>query len=347
VPLAVGVTAAGPRAVANAQWYARRAKPVYAHGRATPPRPDRRAAQTFGFRTIAAKDGALYLNGERLYLRAALDQDYYPGTFYTPPSVAFLEDTMQKAKAMGLNCLRCHIKVADPAYLEAADRAGVLVWAELPNWRHFTPAVSDLAHATLTGIVARDHHHPAIIIWTIINEGWGLDLKDDAGHRAWLQQAYHWMKALDPTRLVVDNSACHPNFHLESDLDDFHFYAALPDHRERWDNFVNEYATRPAWTYSPHGDAVRTGREPLLVSEFGNWGLPDANLLRDDAGREPWWFETGLEWGEGIVYLTGCRPFRCWGLAAVFGSWRFHCHPVARVRSNTRSRPWAATPTLC
>ncbi len=325
VPLAAGaVTAEAVLTVPDAQWWSPDAPnlyqlttALYAGAALTD-----EAAQTFGFCTIAAKDGALYLNGERLYLRGALDQDYYPGTFYTPPSVAFLEDEMRQAKAMGLNCLRCHIKVADPAYLEAADRLGVLIWAELPNWRHFTPAVGALAYATLTGIVARDHHHPSIIIWTVINEGWGLDLKDDAGHRAWLQQAYHWLKALDPTRLVVDNSACEPNFHVESDLDDFHYYAALPDHRERWDKFVDEYATRPAWTYSPHGDAVRTGREPLLVSEFGNWGLPDANALRDAAGREPWWFETGLEWGEGIVYPHGVQArFRRWGLAAVFGSW--------------------------
>ena len=281
------------------------------------------ATQTFGFRTIEARDGALYLNGERLYLRAALDQDYYPGTFYTPPSAAFIEDQFRKAKAMGLNCLRCHIKVADPAYLEAADRLGLLVWAELPNWRHFTPTGAEAAKEVLSGMLARDGHHPSVIAWTIINEGWGLNLKDDATHRAWLRDMYHWLKALDPSRLVVDNSACHPNFHVEGDLDDFHFYAALPDHRARWDQFVADYAARPAWTFSPHGDAVRTGREPLLVSEFGNWGLPDADTLLESGGREPWWFETGLEWGEGIVYPHGVQArFRRWGLEAVFGSWR-------------------------
>ncbi|MCC7361096.1 MAG: hypothetical protein IT317_16550 [Anaerolineales bacterium] len=280
-------------------------------------------ARTFGFRTIEARAGALYLNGSRLYLRAALDQDYYPGTFYTPPSAAFIDDQFRKAKAMGLNCLRCHIKVADPAYLDAADRLGLLVWAELPNWRHFTPTGAEAAQEVLRGMLARDGHHPAILLWTIINEGWGLNLKDDPTHRAWLREMYHWLRALDPSRLVVDNSACHPNFHLASDLDDFHFYAALPDHRARWDQFVADYAARPAWTFSPHGDAVRTGREPLLVSEFGNWGLPDADTLLDPDGREPWWFETGLEWGEGIVYPHGVQArFRRWGLDAVFGSWR-------------------------
>lgn len=47
---------------------------------------------TFGFRTIETRDGKFYLNGEPLYLRAALDQDYYPDTICTVPSVEFLED---------------------------------------------------------------------------------------------------------------------------------------------------------------------------------------------------------------------------------------------------------------
>jgi beta-galactosidase/beta-glucuronidase len=90
-------------------------------------------AETFGFRTVEARDGRIYLNGEPLYLRGALDQDYYPDGICTPPSEAFLEDQFRKAKALGLNCLRCHIKVPDPRYYAVADRVGMLVWAELPN----------------------------------------------------------------------------------------------------------------------------------------------------------------------------------------------------------------------
>ena len=74
-----------------------------------------------------------------------------------------------------------------------------------------------------------------------------------------------WVKAADPGRLVVDNSPIAPSFHVRSDLDDFHFYAAIPDHRRSWDGFVEALATRPAWTYGPGGD-VRTRTEPLLCS---------------------------------------------------------------------------------
>ena len=39
-------------------------------------------------------------------------------------------------------------------------------------------------------------------------------------------------------------------------------------------SFVRQFGRRPLWTYSSHGDSLRRGDEPLVVSEFGNWGLP-------------------------------------------------------------------------
>ena len=67
-------------------------------------------AATCGFRTVEARNGRIYLNGAPIYLRGVLDQAYYPGTIYTPPSLEFLEDQARKAKALGLNCLRIHIR---------------------------------------------------------------------------------------------------------------------------------------------------------------------------------------------------------------------------------------------
>jgi hypothetical protein len=279
-----------------------------------------RHGESFGFRTVEIRDGRLMLNGEPLYLRAALDQDYYPDTICTPPSLAFIEDQFRKAKELGLNCLRCHIKAPDPRYYEAADRLGLLVWTELPNGGLMTERSQARKEALLKGIVDRDGNHPSIICWTIINENWGVDLVHDANDRAWLTRTYDWLKAYDPTRLVVDNSALAPSFHVKTDLADFHFYAAIPDSRHLWDRFVEELAGRPSWLFSPH-DATVTGREALLCSEFGNWGLPDPELLKDSEGREPWWFETGHDWGEGVAYAHGIENrFSDWSLKPVFGS---------------------------
>ncbi len=278
------------------------------------------AESTFGFRTIEARDGKLFLNGEPFYLRAALDQDYYPDTICTLPSVEFIEDQFRKAKELGLNALRLHIKAPDPRYYDVADRMGMLIWAELPNGGLSTVRSRARKEATLKGIIDRDGNHPSIFCWTIINENWGVDLVNDPDHREWLKRMYAWAKAYDPSRLVVDNSPLSPSFHVETDIADYHFYAAIPDSRAKWDKFVEEMASRPDWLFSPEGDAVIRGDEPLMCSEFGNWGLPHPDKLKDRAGREPWWFETGHDWGEGVMYAHGVEHrFSDWSLDRVFG----------------------------
>jgi len=284
-----------------------------------------RVEQSFGFRTIETRDGRLFLNGQPLHLRGALDQDYYPEMISTVPSVEFLEDEFRKAKELGLNCLRCHIKAPDPRYYDVADRIGLLIWTELPNGGISTERSRARKEATLKGIVDRDGHHPSIIIWTIINENWGVDLVHDAEHREWLKRIYNWLKAYDPSRLVVDNSPLYPSFHVQADIADYHFYAAYPDNRRSWDRFVRDLASRPPWLFSLEGDAVQAGTEPLMCSEFGNWGLPNPEQLKDEDGREPWWFETGHDWGEGIMYPHGIENrFADWSLDRAFGElWGF------------------------
>ncbi|WP_375451800.1 glycoside hydrolase family 2 protein [uncultured Devosia sp.] len=261
----------------------------------------------FGFRTIETRDGKLWLNGQPLYLRAALDQDYYPEGICTPPSVEFLEDQVRKAKALGLNMLRTHIKVPDPRYIEVADRLGLLLWTEIPNVQTFTAASAQRLRDTMAGILRRDGNHPSIIAWTIINEDWGTRLVENADHRQWLKDTYDWLKQLDPSRLVSDNSACFPNFHVKSDLNDYHYYRSVPERREEWDDLTEQFANSAAWTYSSLGDAEWRGDEPLIVSEFGVWGLPDpAKVLLQD-GTEPFWMETGDTWGQGVAVPHGIQ----------------------------------------
>jgi hypothetical protein len=303
------------------------------------------AMESFGFRTIEAKDGQLFLNGQPLMLRAALDQDYYPGTVYTPPSLEFIEDQLRKAKHLGLNCMRVHIKVADPRYYAAADRLGMLIWTEIPNWKDLTQVARQNARQTLNGILERDWNHPSIIIWTIINENWGTNIGFDAAHRAWLSETYDYIKSVDPFRLVVDNSACHGNFHVVTDIEDMHNYYAIPDHYQNWRDWVAGLASRPPWTFAPGfqtpqewqryfqnpwdltawkyaPEVRRKGDEPIVLSEFGNWGLPDVDKLRAGfGGNDPWWFETGYEFGDGVVYPHGIQKrFHDFRLDRVFGS---------------------------
>ncbi len=269
----------------------------------------------FGMRSIAYRNGQFILNGEPIYLLSALDQDLYPDTIYTVPSEEFMRDQFRKAKELGLNSLRCHIKPPDPIYLDLADEMGLLIWAEVPSWRTFwvrgtlepdqlqlPDELKARVKATLEGIVERDFNHPSLMIWTIVNEDWGTSTPLHADDRAWVTSLYDYCKQIDPTRLVVDNSPClhawGPNLHTKSDIDDFHIYHAIPDNARTFVHTVEQLALRPLWTYSSNGDAQRRGDEPIVLSEFGNWGLPSLKALRDYHGGEPHWFDLGPWWSD-------------------------------------------------
>jgi len=296
----------------------------------------------FGFREISTSNGQILLNGEPLFLLCALDQDLYPDTIYTVPSEEFLRDQFEKARQLGLNSLRCHIKPPDPRYLDLADEMGLLIWAEIPSWRTFqtkpfvypeqiavTEQIKHRVERTLEEMVRRDLNHPSLVIWTIVNEDWGTSLPLSSEDRAWVAQMYERCKELDPTRLVVDNSACPhawgPNIHVHTDLEDFHIYANIPDQARNWEQAIDQFALRPLWTYSTHDDTRRTGHEPLVLSEFGNWGLPSLKALREHYGGDPGWFDIGAWWSpwEGLSgWATGVEErFKALGLDAIWGDY--------------------------
>lgn len=272
----------------------------------------------FGMRSIAARDGNIYLNGQPVFLAAALDQDFYPGSIYTPPSTAYLRDQFRRAREMGLNMLRCHIKTPDPRYLDLCDEMGILVWYEIPNWAVLTTKSGKRGREHLEAMLERDYNHASILILSVMNESWGIDLSEK-WQREWLVDMFDYAKSLDPTRLIVDNSACEGNYHIKSDIDDYHVYFSIPDHADRWAAWCKDFAGRPAWTYTRHGDAQRTKKEPILLSEFGNWGLPKlSNLRKCYGGQDPWWFRTGA----GAARPEGCEQrFHQYELSQVFGSY--------------------------
>jgi hypothetical protein len=249
-------------------------------------------SKRFGMRKIEAKEGRVWLNNQPIFLAGALDQAFYPRTIYTAPSTEFLRDQFVKAKEMGLNLMRCHIKVPSETYLDLCDEIGLLVWYELPNGARLSQAFRQRALDTMQQMWGRDAGHPCIVILTIINESWGIDL-NNGEQRRWLANTYRWAKERFPTWLVVDNSACIPNFHVVSDLDDYHVYFNIPDQAEDFAEWVTAFIGREAGTFTGYGDAQYRRSEPLLISEFGNWGLPRVDGIIAAEGGEPYWFKTG------------------------------------------------------
>src|SRR5262249_26259989 len=150
-------------------------------------------------RSFTFRDGQFLLNGKPVFLLSALDQDLYPNTIYSVPSEEFLRDQFHKARELGLNSLRCHIKAPDPRYLDLADELGLLIWAEIPSGRTFwpkgtlprqrlaiPPQLKARVDQTLAAMIERDYNHPSLVIWTLVNEDWGTALPFSAADRQWV-----------------------------------------------------------------------------------------------------------------------------------------------------------------
>lgn len=242
------------------------------------------------------------LNHQPVYLQMTLDQSYHPEGFYTFPSDAFMRDEILRSKRIGLNANRIHIKVEVPRKLYWADRLGLLIMADVPNfWGDPTPEAQRESEFALRGMVARDFNHPAIFSWVTFNETWGLFTKqaDDKKTylpetQGWVIQMYRLAKQLDPTRLVEDNSPCNYD-HTETDLNTWHDYLPGYAWRERLAQIVRDTYPGSKWNFI--GGRTQAS-QPLFNSECGNvWGYDgstgdvdytyDYHIMMNEFRRQP------------------------------------------------------------
>ena len=136
----------------------------------------------FGMRDVGVKplyeNGPNYvtLNGKPTYLKGALDQSFNPWGVSSYVSDEAIREHLQQAQAAGFNFLRVHVKLEDPRYLYWADRLGIILQCDLPNFGMGSYCeLSRRRHEEmLRGAVARDYNHPSIISWCLFNETWGL-----------------------------------------------------------------------------------------------------------------------------------------------------------------------------
>jgi hypothetical protein len=237
-----------------------------------------RVTVTGGLRRIEIRGEALYLNGDRLYVRGVLDQGYWPDSGLTAPDQDALLRDLELARGVGYNLVRKHIKLEDPRWLHHADTMGMLVWAEPPAPSRCTERSVRAFLDQLAPMVARDANHPSIVIWGLYNEEWGLDwdIPGSTERADAARAAYDALHELDDTRPIVENSGW---AHVRSDLVDWHYYdedpaawaatlAALADGtREDFPVKLGpDFVVDKSFYGSP--DFPRTG-VPILNSEYG------------------------------------------------------------------------------
>ncbi|CAN5427581.1 hypothetical protein BH09GEM1_BH09GEM1_36990 [soil metagenome] len=217
------------------------------------------------------------LNGKPVYLQLSLDQSYHPQGFYTFPTDSILRNEILQARQIGLTGLREHIKIEAPRKLYWADRLGVLMMADVPNWWGPPDSTSFAEHDyAMREMIERDYNHPSVFAWIAYNEAWGIVSKVNGKdvYTPETQQnvirSVRLAKQLDPTRLVEDNSPCCGRGHTETDLNSWHEY--LPGYR--WEKRVSIISdstfSGSSWNFEK---GYTQKQQPMFNSEFGNvWG---------------------------------------------------------------------------
>jgi hypothetical protein len=159
-----------------------------------------RTSTTFGIRDFTVQDGQFILNGAPIYIRGVILQPHYPVNLVTPPDLEMLVRELNLVKEAGFNLLRSHLRPATPGLLELADRLGILVYAETSlGWIRENPRLLEQGRREIQELIGRDRNHPSVVFWGIFNENVAASaVNSDALLR--------FTRALDPTRVVMDNS---------------------------------------------------------------------------------------------------------------------------------------------
>lgn len=169
---------------------------------------------TSGFRTFEArKDGFLYLNGRKFWLRGG---NHIP--FALRPNDGKLADTfMQVMRKGNVNATRTHTTPWNELWMSAADRNGIAVSFE-GTWPwlmiHSTPIpdkhVLDLWRTEWLQVMKKFRNHPSLVFWTVNNEMKFYDLDADKARAEQkmrvISDAVKDMRRVDPTRPVSFDS---------------------------------------------------------------------------------------------------------------------------------------------
>ncbi|MBL7968904.1 MAG: hypothetical protein JNK09_18010 [Prolixibacteraceae bacterium] len=126
-----------------------------------------------GFREIAATGKNLTINGEPLFLRGTLECAIFPLTGHPPVTVQEWTKQFKSAQAYGLNHIRFHSWCPPRAAFEAADKLGVYLQVEAPNWNTKFGADSASAEFIETEaerIIQTYGNHPSFCFMSMGNE---------------------------------------------------------------------------------------------------------------------------------------------------------------------------------
>lgn len=131
-----------------------------------------------GLRRVHVRHWTWSVNGERLFLK---------GSVQGPSALRLAEATDDDLRRdvglaidTGLDLLRLQAHVSRPALYDAADRAGLLLWQDLPLRWGYARGVKTNARRQAAEAVDLLGHHPSILTWCAHDEPFAVDVTPEA-----------------------------------------------------------------------------------------------------------------------------------------------------------------------
>jgi hypothetical protein len=272
---------------------------------------------TTGLRRVERHGDDIFIDGRPYRMRSALHQGFWPRGLYAADE-ELIERDVQAALGAGLNTLRTHLKAFEPAWLDAADRAGLHLHCDLPIGEPLEEAAlfedEDFVRRCLVAAreqVRRDRSRPSIVLWTLTNELCLAcpDALDSEPYRAFIDALTREVRALDPSRPIVENDWVDaPPRLVHTDIRTPHWYGRASK------GFLDTIDER-----------LHAAAPPVYVTEFGEWGLPDAEAGRQFWDQDLWPAVAEAGWtGTYEAFAAGTQVVQGW--SARIQAERFRTH---------------------
>ncbi|MBS4980566.1 MAG: hypothetical protein KHZ72_04265 [Lachnospiraceae bacterium] len=217
-----------------------------------------------GFRTIEVKNGQIFLNGQKIYLKGC---EWMPGSHPDYGMAEPLEHSifrLRQLKESGCNFTRFHWQQADEVF-DWCDENGLMVQEEIPYWQTpDTPLENTkiLAKEQADIMVSAHGHHPSIVCWGCGNE---LHEATEPGTIQYVEEMKQYFKMQDMTRLVNYVSY---TLGLEENLhkDDATLYGDIA----MWNDYLGLWHQCSEPICERIQEVAKKCKDiPLVISEFG------------------------------------------------------------------------------
>jgi beta-glucuronidase len=154
-----------------------------------------------GFRDIRVDGTRILLNGKAVFLKGVNTHAVAPvrgGPADTDQDVATIFSYL---KYLNANFVRlCHYP-HDERMERTADRDGIMIWSEIPNWQHISfdkPEVYAKDVVMLKEMIRRDRDKASVILWSMSNETSNNPVRTE-----FLTNLANEARKLDSTRLIT------------------------------------------------------------------------------------------------------------------------------------------------